>query len=343
MNIVEILNQKSALIDEELKKYLPAPSQTNINEIARHYQLMWDYNLRGGKRIRPALCLLTCEALGGDPNNALICAAAIEMWNNFILIHDDIEDESDLRRGKPCLHHICGVPSAINVGDGLHIKAYETLLKNKDLLGEQKTLKIIQEFVNMANTIVEGQSMELGWRDKDRWDVTENEYYEMIYKKTSWYVVIPNCRIGAIVAGCEDVLDGIIRFGDKLGKAFQIQDDLLNLIGKEEKYGKEIGGDIYEAKRTLMLIHLLKNCPEKEKEKIIGIMKKPRDKKAKEEVLYIIDKMKEYGSIDYAKEKTKHYAAEARNEFENLFGFVEENNAKKGIRALIDFVINREV
>lgn len=337
MDIKKVLAEKKRLVDQEVLKHIPD------REPHLHYKMMRDYPSRGGKGLRPGLCILTCEAYGGSVEDALLSATALEMFHNWVLIHDDIEDYSDERRGKPCLHKIYGIPLAINAGDALHIKMWEVLLKNREKLGDEKTLRIIEEFVKMINETTEGQTLELSWVENKNWDVSEEDYYTMIIKKTSWYTCITPMRVGGIIADApEEHLKNMIDFGLAMGKAFQIQDDVLNLVAEEQKYGKEIAGDIWEGKRTLILIHLLKNCTSEERKRIIEIMNKPRDKKTKGEVIEILDLMKRYGSIEYAKKEALKHAQKAGELFEQLKG-MKDDKARKEIKAIIDFVIEREL
>jgi len=303
------------------------------------YGMMRDYPGRSGKGLRPSLVLITAEAYGAKPKEAMMTAAALEMFQNWVLIHDDIEDWSEERRGKPCLHSLHGVPLAINAGDALHIKMWEALAKNKTRLGPEKTFAVIQKMGEMLDRTVEGQTMELSWVHGNSWYVTERDYYTMIYKKTAWYTVIAPMQFGAIIAG-KGSLKAIHDFGDALGKAFQLQDDILNLTAGEA-YGKEIAGDIYEGKRTLMLIHLLKKCSAAEKKKIVKIMNKPREKKTKAEVEWILSLMREYGSIEYAKRAAGRYAAKAKQLFPKLR--IPHGKACNELDAIISFIVEREL
>jgi geranylgeranyl diphosphate synthase type II len=305
---------------------------------------MRDYPMRGGKRLRPAFCMLSCEAFGGNPTKSVRTATGLEVFQNWALIHDDIEDDSEMRRGKPCLHRIYGIPLAVNAGDGLHAKMWEILFDNRDLLGDELTFRILDEFKKLCMETVEGQAMELGWIVNKRFDLTEEDYYQMVIKKTSWYTIITPFRSGAIIAGAEgEVLDKLVEFGTKLGIAFQIQDDLLNLVGEESKYGKEIAGDIAEGKRTLMLIDMLNSCSYAERDKVTKTMSKDRLAKTKDEMQYVLDLMKKYRSIDQGKKKAKEFASESKHILnEYIAPEFKSETAANAISELVDFVIKRE-
>jgi geranylgeranyl diphosphate synthase type II len=184
-----------------------------------------------------------------------------EFFHNAFLVHDDVEDESLHRRGAPTMHQDGGVAIAVNVGDALNVLAMTPLLRNLEVVGLEKTLRIFREIEQMARESVEGQAMELEWVRANTWELRDAHYFRMTSKKTCWYTTIAPCRLGALVGGPLEVdLEPWIHFGYQLGVAFQIQDDLLNLVGEEERYGKETAGDIWEGKRTLMLIQLLQRA-----------------------------------------------------------------------------------
>lgn len=304
-----------------------------------HFKLMKDYPLRSGKGLRPALVLISTEAFGGKAKDGVITAAALEMFQNWVLIHDDIEDWSEDRRGKPCLYLTHGIPLAINAGDALHIKMWEGLSKNRKMLGDEKAFKVMGKMIEMLDHTTEGQTMELSWVKNKDWTVSEKAYYTMVYKKTAWYTIIAPLQFGAIIAG-KGNLKAIHDFGEAMGKAFQLQDDILNLTAGQ-KYGKEIAGDIYEGKRTLILIHLLKNCTAHERKKITAIMNKPREKKSKREVKWVLSLMKKYGSIEYAKKEANKYAKRAKKLFPKLK--IPKSKAEQELEAIIDFTVDRDL
>jgi geranylgeranyl diphosphate synthase type II len=311
----------------------------------RHLKLtMLDYPSRGGKRLRSVLCVMSCEAFGGKTEDAMNTAIALELFQHWILIHDDIEDLSEERRGMPALHRIYGTPLALNAGDALHIRMWETLFENREQIGDEKTFRVLREFIRMSRKCTDGQSIELEWVENRKWDVTEDDYYKMAGLKTANYTFTFPFRMGSIIGGATDEqLKASFSMGEKIGIAFQIQDDALNLIGDREKYGKELGGDLWEGKRTLMLIHLVNNCTPAERGRVIGIMNKRREEKREPEVRYVWDLMLKYKSIEYAEQKALEFANAAKKEFEKEFAFLPETDGKAFVRGLIDFVINRDV
>jgi geranylgeranyl diphosphate synthase type II len=249
-----------------------------------------------------------------------------------------------MRRGKPCLHRLYGIPLAINAGDGLHAKMWEILFDNRKLLGDDLTFRILDEFKKLCTETVEGQAMELSWIANKKFDLTEEDYYQMAGKKTSWYTIITPFRTGAIIAGADEkVLNHLVDFGMKLGIGFQIQDDLLNLVGQEAKYGKEIAGDIAEGKRTLMLISMLNSCSNAERNRVTKTLSKDRSAKTKDEMQYVLDLMKKYGSIDHGKKRAKEFASESKDILnKHIAPHFRSSSAANSISQLVDFVINRD-
>jgi geranylgeranyl diphosphate synthase type II len=306
------------------------------------YDLAADYPRRGGRGFRPSLCIATARAFGTPMELALRTAASIEMIHNAMLIHDDVEDESEQRRGKPTMHKAEGVPIAINVGDMLSLLAMRPLLDNRPILGPEISLRILEETERMARESAEGQAFELGWRRDNITSVGEADYLLMVLKKTCWLATIHPSRVGALIgAGGALDLDRCIRFGFFLGAAFQIQDDLLNLQGDAKAYGKELSGDIREGKRTLMLIHLLANANEAERWRLRSMLGQPRDERSDRDVMWVRKRMDAYGSMDYAREVAHGIAGAAQYEFTNLYGHLPDSRDKRFLEALPAWVIAR--
>jgi geranylgeranyl diphosphate synthase type II len=320
----------SAVPQREPQRYLYAP--------------LTSYLSRTGKGIRPALCMATCRAFGGDPCDALASATAIEMLHNAFLVHDDVEDDSELRRGLPTLHAEHGVPIAINAGDMLTALSVRILRENLPNLGPALTSRVYDEFEHMMQESLEGQAMELGWVRDNRRDITDEDYLRMVLKKTCWYSFIHPCRIGALIGTRDGVdLDRFNRFGSYLGTAFQIQDDLLNLTGDEQRYGKEIGGDLLEGKRTLMLIHLLRQLDASEAARVATYLGQPRAARSMRDTRWILDLMRLRGSLDHARKVTRQLAGAALYEFTQAFRDVPESDEKKFLNQVISYMVSRDV
>ena len=335
--VVSVLTEYTAVTRDLLFRYLPS------GEPRRYlYDLLPDYPRRGGRGLRPSLCIATARAHGASTEAALQTAVAIELMHNAMLIHDDIEDESEQRRGKPTLHVAEGLPIALNVGDMLSLMSMRPLFDNRHLLGAQTALNILEETERMARESAEGQAMELGWRRDNVTDVTEADYLEMVLKKTCWLATIHPSRVGALIGGGAAAnLDRAIRFGFFLGAAFQIQDDLLNLVGNAQAYGKELGGDIREGKRTLMLIRLFEQATAQERARLAAFLGLPRGQRSDDEVSWVRERMDSYGCIDYARQVAHGLAGAAHHEFEGLYRHLPDTRDKRFIEALPAWAIER--
>lgn len=307
------------------------------------YDLIADYPDRGGKGFRPGLCIATSKAYGGTLDQTIYTAITLELLHNAFLVHDDVEDESFFRRNKPTMHEYNNRAIAINVGDAMNVLGLYPLFKNKEKLGPQLATKIFLEVQHMVNESVEGQAMELGWRKDNICDLKDADYLKMILKKTCWYTCMHPIRIGAIIGSNGKVKPEIFnRLGYFMGTAFQIQDDLLNLLAEEKKYGKEIGGDIIEGKRTLILINLLQTCNAKEKEIIKEHLALPIKERSPQTAACIFELMHKYDCLNYAKNISKYMAGAALKEFYSVFSRLPDSKDKSFLESIILYMINRD-
>lgn len=310
---------------------------------ARPYldELIADYPLRGGKMMRSSLCIATARAFGARTEDALPSAVAIELLHNAMLIHDDIEDGSEARRGSPALHRLHGVPLALNAGDTLSLLSLRPLRENAARVGLRLALRIMEETERMAWESAEGQALELGWRRDNRLDLADDDYLTMVLKKTCWLATIHPCRVGALIGtrGRAD-LDAFFRFGFFLGTAFQIQDDVLNLAG-DERYGKELNGDLLEGKRTLILAHAWRSAPAAGRRRMKALLSLPRESRDAKEVAWLRNLMDRAGSIDYARGVARGLAGAALREFEILFRDIPDSPDREFIRGLVLWVLQR--
>jgi geranylgeranyl diphosphate synthase, type II len=306
------------------------------------YAMAADYPGRGGRALRASLCIASARVFGASIDDAINSAVALELLHNAFLVHDDVEDESEERRGHPTLHALHGVPTAVNVGDALTVMSLRPLIANRRALGERVALRILEETEIMARESVEGQAMELGWRRTNLLDLTGEDYLRMILKKTCWYTVIYPCRIGALI-GTRDGqnLDRYVRFGFFTGAAFQIQDDLLNLVGDKRRYGKEIGGDLWEGKRTLMLIHVLNHAATDERRRISGLLATPRGDRQSGDIRWLRGLMDRTGAIEYARETAHGLAGAARHEYALAYGDAEPSRDRDFLEALSFWALER--
>jgi len=337
IDFLEVLKDRKPRIYEKICEYLPDKFPEE------HYKMVREYPERQGKYLRPVLLLLSNEMFGGKEDDALLTAAGMQTSEDWILNHDDIQDKSEERRGKPALHKIYGIELALNAGDALHIIMWKMFFDNIDVFGLERAKKIFNLMSDILLYTCEGQYLDIGWIYYNKIDITEEEYYKMIDSKAGAYTIYGPMQLGAAAAGATDKqIESIKEWGVPFGRAFMIHDDVLNLVANEERYGKEIGGDILEGKRTLMLIHLLKNCTKDEKKKVIDVYLKKREDKTEEEKNYVLNLMKKYGSIDYAHKKSLEFASEAKRIFDKNTSMLKDTFAKRALKAGIDFVVNRD-
>ena len=218
------------------------------------YQPLRGFSATGGKRVRPALVLLATQAVHGDVEAALPVACAIEDFQSAALIHDDIADKSEMRRGEPCLYRSLGTGLAINVGDAALVHTIGRICHG-NTYDEATRLRLIDALISMQERTLEGQALDLGWTQENRWDITPDEYLFMATSKTAYYSAAYPLLCGAIVGGgTAEQRSALEAFGLKAGLAFQLQDDLLNLVGDAKTQGKDFRSDITEGKRTLLVV-----------------------------------------------------------------------------------------
>ena len=281
------------------------PHEHDRSELAEFYRLLRTYPARRGKMLRGQLVAEAADAFAGPADLALDVAAALELFQNWVLVHDDIEDDSWERRGEPALHRLVGMPLALNVGDALHVYMWELLhrLPTEPVRADQ----LRREFLTMIHRTAEGQHLDLSWVAAGRFDVSEDDYLRMVVLKTAWYTVITPLRLGARIGGVEPpgAFDGA---GRDLGAAFQIRDDVLNLAAASDGYGKEHAGDLYEGKRTLILAHLFAHATTDVRSELETRLASPRDERTEEDVAWILDRIRDHGSLRYAQRRAEELA-----------------------------------
>jgi geranylgeranyl diphosphate synthase type II len=306
------------------------------------YDLVAVYPSRPGKGLRPALCLAACAALGGSPRQALNSALAIELFHNAFLIHDDVQDESVARRGAATLHRAHGIGIAVNVGNATNLLALGRVLDNRDILGAEASWLVAAETERMMRHSLEGQAMELAWIRDNACDLEVRHYLQMCLKKTSWYSFVYPLRVGAIVAQGAQPPDRFCRLGWYLGAAFQIQDDVLNLTGDFDKYGKERFGDLLEGKRTMMLIRLLKTCAPKERRALRSFLGRPRSARTGADAMWVYDRMMHYDVVHFARRAARQLAGAAFIEALTAFRGVPDCEDKRFILEMVLYAVNRD-
>lgn len=303
------------------------------------YAPMREYPSRPGKALRPALCLAASRVFGAESNEALGIAVAIELLHNAFLVHDDIADGSEMRRGRPTLAASYGMAAALNAGDGLAVVAGQVLRRATRRLDRDLADLVWAEFDTMAMRTLEGQALEVGWQADHVEDLGPSDYLELIMHKTCWYTTIHPLRVGAIVGsrGTAELVP-LVRFGFHFGAAFQIRDDLLNLIGDERLYGKEILGDLYEGKRTLALVHLLSAAQGEDREFVRNYLRLERTERSRDVVLRVRALMDEYGSIEFTGQYAEGILLVAEEYFEQAFAGARPGPDLDFLRALVPYV-----
>ncbi len=356
MDIEKFLEEKATLIDKIIEKYIPRKFSKNaalfrINPPKYAYNLealnkaiakpIWEFLDRGGKRWRPSLFLLICEALGKNPKDFADFAIIPEVIHNGTLMVDDIEDASEYRRGKPCTYKIYGLDIAINAGNAMYYLPLLPLIENKDKISPEKLSKIYEIYVQEMINISLGQATDIAWHRglANANEIDEKDYLQMCAYKTGTLARMV-AKIAAVLADAnKELVEKLGRFAESIGIAFQMQDDILDLTGKDfaEKKGGR-GQDITEGKRSLIVIHALKTANPKDKRRLVEILNMhTSDQALRDEAIAII---KKYGSIGYAKNFARKIVKESWRDAEK---FLPASDAKEKLNAFAKFLIERKI
>ncbi|MDO4290606.1 MAG: polyprenyl synthetase family protein [Eggerthellaceae bacterium] len=321
-------------VGELVNSYIPHGSHPDMDRYL--YAPLFEYSQNGGKRHRPLICFAACLAVGGDVERATSAAAAIEHFHTAALIHDDIADEAELRRGEPCLHLTEGLGLAINMGD-LALSLVNGTVMDDPALDDATKVRVVTELINMTRRTIEGQALDIGWARDGRYDITPEDYLVMATHKTAHYSGAVPLAVGAIIGGgTEAEIEALRNYGLDTGLAFQIQDDLLNLIGTEESTKKDFRNDITEGKRTLVVVHALQNASEADRARLIEILSsKEKDPAVLAEAVAI---MEASGSVDYARSYAENLTSIAKN---RLVDMVEPSESRALLISMADWFVNR--
>ena len=330
VTIPDLLQKYSHQIEQLLEKEMPRDGAEFLSEG------VWYQFSTGGKRLRPALCLLTCEQLGGDPDKALSFALAAEILHNFLLIHDDIEDGDTLRRDQKTLWAHLGVPNAINVGDYLISNAYRIILGSP--LAPETIVRLMEIYSLTFERTVEGPALDINWRGSETFAV--EDYFRIVQLKTAYYLTF-NLVGGAIVAGIQkDVIDQLWELGRHLGPAFQIRDDVIDLTRGKGR-GGEIGCDIREGKPSILFAHALDQLASDPDARatLLGIIRKSREETTDQDVETVLGLYRRTGALDYAENAS-------RREIETAFEIIDrlplEGRGKELFRDISQFMVDRQ-
>jgi geranylgeranyl diphosphate synthase type II len=331
-----MLGQYGASTRRKVAEYCPAWAPRRYL-----YDLLADYPRRGGKMMRPSLCIATARAFGARAEDAVRAAVSIELFHNALLVHDDIQDASDERRGRPTLHALHGLPLALNAGDAMALLSLNPLKSNFHQLGFATALKIFEETERVAWESTEGQALELGWQRDNRTDIGDEDYLEMVLKKTCWLTTIHPLRVGCLIGARGKLpLDPLIRVGFFFGAAFQIQDDLLNLE-PGPGYGKEQDGDLFEGKRTLLILHALREAGASDRRFLESFLGRTRAERSAADVLHVRDILARTGAAEHAQLVANGLCGAALNEFDRYFATFDKGRDHDFIRNLMIWVCRR--
>ena len=324
-DVKEVLGNYSSDIIKTIEDELSVITPENLQEASIYL------TKAGGKMLRPALCLITAEAVGGEKENALKAGSAIELIHTFSLIHDDIMDNDDMRRGMPSVHKVWGEDVAILAGDTLFSKAFEIIIGTEGTTSEQNN-QALATVADACVKICEGQALDMGF--EDRYDVTEDEYMEMIFKKTGALIAAAT-KAGAIMGGASsEVIDAMYEYGRLIGLAFQIQDDYLDLTSDEETLGKPIGSDIAKGKMTVIAIKGLASAGD-DSEKLLEILKDDNNSQA--DIDTAIEILNDCGAIEYA----RNLALESVDQAKEVLEILPDSSSKQVLSDIADFVLER--
>jgi geranylgeranyl diphosphate synthase type I len=356
VDVEKFLEEKAPLIDKAIEKYIPRKFSKKsvlfkINPPKYSYNVeildkalaepIWEILDRGGKRWRPALFLLICEALGKNSEDYLDFAVIPEVIHNGTLIIDDIEDSSELRRGKPCTYRVYGVDVAVNAGNAMYYLPLLPLMEKRAKLSAETLRDIYEVYVQEMINLSMGQAMDIAWhRGIANADALgEEDYLQMCAYKTGTLARMA-AKMAAILAGADkELVEKLGRLAESIGVAFQMQDDILDLTGKE--FAKKKGGcgqDITEGKRTLMVIRTLKNASNADKTRLIRILNMhTSDQTLRDEAISIMQK---YRAVDHVKHTAAQIVEESWGEAEKL---LPTPQAKEKLKAFAEFLIKRNI
>lgn len=354
--IVEYLEKLKPEIDKVIERYLPkkitrkwleftfGKPRYSFNQKAAQEALskpIWDFLSRGGKRWRPVLFLLITEAIGGNLKKVKDFVVISELIHEGTIIIDDIIDQGELRRGKPCLHKIFGVDIALNAGNFLYFLPLLALIKNRKKFKPEILIKAYETYIQEMTNLSLGQGTDIYWQKGKVEKIDEEEYLQMCAFKTGCLSRLAAKMAVILSEGSKELAEKIGRMAEAIGVAFQIQDDILDLTlkGRErEKFGKSFGQDIKDGKRTLMVIHTLKRANQKDKKRLLEILDKQTDNL--DEVKEAIGLINKYNSVEYTKRVAQKIVSHA---WAGLNKLLPESKAEKRLKDFINYLITRKI
>ena len=309
---------------EKVEKEFGRQTVSSINAITEIGQYL---QVSGGKRLRPVLVLLASKLFGFEGDPAIRMGAAYEMIHSATLVHDDVIDKAETRRGQPSINSRWGNHMSVLAGDWLYMQAFSIALA-------ERNFKILDLLIGLTQVMVEGELLQLAYIQKA--DLTEDDYFELTYRKTA--CLFSAClRTGALLADRPEEEENLLAsYGINLGLAFQLIDDVLDFTSSEKKLGKPVGNDLREGKATLPLIYLLQMCTSEDAQKVTRIL---RDGGFKNVAFAdVLEMAHRYGALEAARNKAKEFAEEAKR----CLRIFPESIYKDALMSLPDFIIARE-
>jgi geranylgeranyl pyrophosphate synthase len=333
MNFKEFIEKYRQPVYDKICEYVP------MKEPTEHYQIMRDYIDRQGSYRRPGLLLLTAYLYGAKLEDAILPAAAQQLSEDWILMQDDVEDDSDLRRGKPAAQKLYGWVHSMNATNTGQIATWKMLKDYIVQVGIEKGNPLYNKFYDMLEYTVEGQYIENKFihEQKDLKIADEALYFRIADSKTCFYTVYGPMQLGAMTGNAtEKDLEILKEIGEKAGIAFQIADDILDMIADEKQFGKKNFGDLYEGKLTLIILHTYRNATPEERDKIDVIYRKKRSEKTEDDILFLREMIEKYKGIEYAKSIAEKYGSDAKAAVEKYTTIMPLNGYREIVLSAVE-------
>ncbi len=325
MDIISLLSDRIDAVNLALTKALNIGDQDKLRKAIRHIPMA------GGKRLRPVLAMLTADALSNKGEKAIPFGVTLELIHNFTLLHDDVMDKDELRRGVKTVHVLFDEATAINAGDVLFARAFETLTMTD--VNDAVLRELVREVAGAVRNIGEGQQLDKDF--ENRTDISEGDYLKMIEYKTAMLFQIA-VKGGAMIGeGSEEQINAMAEYGRLLGMGFQIWDDYLDLKADEDLLGKPVGSDIRNGKRTLMVVHALARLEGEERNKFLSVL--GNQNASQDEVRKALQLMDNVGSTGYAEKMALDFAKKSKE----LLSVLPESEHKELLGKITDYMVRR--
>ncbi len=329
MDVLKEITKRAKVVDGQVMSYLAGDDDKKLMMAVRHYPSA------GGKRLRPVLAEVVAQAVGKAGERAIPFACSLEIIHNFTLVHDDVMDNDSMRRGRPAVHVLFDIPTAIIAGDALFARAFEVLSESD--VSPQQMKRLLKITAHTVWLIAEGQQEDMDFEKIPAAQLAMDDYMSMIYKKTA---VLFECAAegGTLIAGgTEEQITSMKEYARLLGMGFQVWDDILALTGDEKTLGKPVGNDIRNGKRTLIVLHALHSLDGSDPRRKTLLKALGNAKATSEEIEAAINALQDCGAIDHARQTAADYAEKAKKELECL----PPSKEREFLSGLMDFAVGR--